>query len=60
MADQVRTIIKKKWFRAEELDEIMEDGEHQNETEDNGTELQDTGSRLESTFFSTCGVCSSW
>ena len=32
MADPIRTVIKKKWFTAEKLDEIRKD-EHQNENE---------------------------
>ena len=46
MADKVRTIIKKEWFKAEELDKVRRGEEHENE--DIGTVLEGTGPRLES------------
>ena len=51
MADQVRTIITKKWFTAEELDKIGIGEKHQNKDEDSGTSLEGNGPRLKSLNF---------
>ena len=46
MANQVRTIINKKWLTAEELDQIKKYEKLQNDNEDIETALEYTGSRL--------------